>query len=650
MNRTPADSGSAPREQDPVYRCGPLVYTKLGLVALFAWLLWGDFCYTVMEAVAPSVVPLKLKSLGCSNLLMGLILTTIPSLFNMTVCPYVSFKSDRYRSKWGRRIPFIAATMPFLCACLVLMGWSEDLGRWLQGAVPGLRSVAPATLAIGLIGVFSTLFAFFNMYVASVFWYLFNDVVPPQFLARFVGLFRVVGVSAGALYNYFIFQFAESHMREILTGGALLYLVGFTLVCVMVKEGPYPPLEEAKSGVSGRSWIHGIRAFVSESFTNRFYLLVYGTTAAQTASGCILVFDVFFKREMGLTLEQIGTLAAVAGGASLVAAYFSAVFIDRWHPLRVSVYMSVLSVAGAVMNWVWLFVSLPGPVFFWMTMGISVVSGFQLAMLAGAAFPRDMRVFPQSRFGQFCSAQAAFRSLFVLLAGLVTGALMDLFKWLHGGSDFAYRYLFVWLTGMGVVTAAISLLMYRKWYELGGDAHFHPPAPWSQNGVEDLPLVATVGPSARWVGIGLTLWRAIMALSVVALLPLMVALYRRGMERAFFWHGVALLPGSVAIWGLWSYLEKAIRGDMRRSRAGEPLRNGLPHHGCVMVIALQFLLLIPIWLAQMGFTIMRHMEREAIVFTAGNMLTNLCLIGSLWIIVRVERNRLTRMDCMLAGA
>ena len=46
------------------YHCGTLTYTKAGLFAIFAWLLWGDFCLTLMEAVVPSVLPLKLKSLG----------------------------------------------------------------------------------------------------------------------------------------------------------------------------------------------------------------------------------------------------------------------------------------------------------------------------------------------------------------------------------------------------------------------------------------------------------------------------------------------------------------------------------------------------------------------------------------------------------
>ena len=61
-------------------RCGTLTYTKAALVTLFIWLLWGDFCFTLMETVVPSIVPLHLKGLNCPNWLIGVILSTIPNL------------------------------------------------------------------------------------------------------------------------------------------------------------------------------------------------------------------------------------------------------------------------------------------------------------------------------------------------------------------------------------------------------------------------------------------------------------------------------------------------------------------------------------------------------------------------------------------
>ncbi|MEI6422029.1 MAG: MFS transporter [Lentisphaerota bacterium] len=293
-----------------VYHCGTLAYTKMGLLAIFAWLLWGDFCFTLMEAVVPSVLPLKLKDLGCANWLMGMVMTTVPSILNMSICPYVSFKSDRYRSRWGRRIPFIIWTMPFLCATLALIGWSDDISGFLHGNSVFLQQYAPTTITIILIGVFIAMFQFFNMFVGSVFYYLFNDVVPPQFLARFTGAFRIVGTAASAIYNFFIFQYAESNMREIFLGAAVLYFFGFGMMCFMIKEGKYPPLEKEASGEK-RKVIAGLKNFFKESFTHKIYWLIFLFTTFGAVSGAIGTFNVFFYKNMGLTLSQMQLIPTV---------------------------------------------------------------------------------------------------------------------------------------------------------------------------------------------------------------------------------------------------------------------------------------------------------------------------------------------------
>jgi L-asparagine transporter-like permease len=89
------------------YTVGTLTYSKMGLVALFGWLLWGDFCFQMMEAVTPSIIPLKLNHLDAPNWVIGLIITTLPAGMNMAVNPWVSYTSDRHRGPRGRRIPFI---------------------------------------------------------------------------------------------------------------------------------------------------------------------------------------------------------------------------------------------------------------------------------------------------------------------------------------------------------------------------------------------------------------------------------------------------------------------------------------------------------------------------------------------------------------
>ena len=100
-------TGENPAVPPKTYHAGTLTYTKPALAVLFFWLLWGDFCYMLMEAVTPSIMPLRFKDLGASNKEIGLILGTIPGFIYTVLNPIISFKSDRFRSRWGRRIPFI---------------------------------------------------------------------------------------------------------------------------------------------------------------------------------------------------------------------------------------------------------------------------------------------------------------------------------------------------------------------------------------------------------------------------------------------------------------------------------------------------------------------------------------------------------------
>lgn len=624
------------------YRCGTLTYTKAGLFLLFAWLLWGDFCFTLMEAVVPSILPLKLKELGCSNSLMALIMTACPGVLNMTVCPYVSFKSDRYRSRWGRRIPFIIWTMPFLCTTMALMGLSEDLCILLQRNSAFLSNIAPATITIALIALFLIMFEFFNMFVASVFAYLFNDVVPPQFLARFMGAFKIVGTGASALYNGLIFKYAGIHMREIFIGASLLYLFGFGIACLMIKEGRYPPLE--KENIRTARGLLGLKTFFREAFSHKFYSFKFLSTSFAYAGFAIASFNIFFNREMGLSLEQIGYISAISSIAMMAAMYLMAIFVDRWHPLRICVYGAVFGVLGYFMYMVWIFVTLPGSYFFWLNLGNVLIGTFLSALVGVAATPSQMRIFPHSRYGQFCSAQAMLRSTFTVIAGLLAGLFIDAVKYFCNGSDYAYRFIHVWLTLFAAVSAVFMVLVYREWYRLGGDKHFHPPAPWNPQGIEELPVVPIVGPQTRWMNLGLLLFDSIMGLSVLGMPFVMWWLYNRHAMLAFKWYGLAVMPLALMAWLCWLTLKCAIRRDMASARDGLPLRNGLPHHGMMIIVAIKFLLAIGIWICQLVCCIMLNLQSGAVVFGIANVIANFLLIGLLYLMCRIERGYSVTID------
>ncbi|MDD2711147.1 MAG: hypothetical protein PHV34_24480 [Verrucomicrobiae bacterium] len=460
---------------ESVFRCGNLVYTRKGLVFLFAWMLWGDFCFTLMEAVVPSILPLKLKSLESANWLIGAIMSTLPGIFNTTVCPWVSFKSDRYRSKWGRRIPFILYTMPFLTVSLIMIGCSDSLGAWVHGAFFQGSGVRQASVIIILLAVFAGSFDLFNMFVGSVYAYLFNDVVPEQFMGRFMGYFRLVGVASGAGFNFFVFKYAESHMREIYLGAALLYFAGFGLMCLKVKEREYPPfLNEGRAP----GLLDDIRTFARECYSISFYWNIFLDNVCGAVGQCMLSFLVFFYMSVGLNLDLIGKITAISGVLTAVCLAFAGSFVDKWHPVRVSVYLVPLT-SVATLNWcAWLWIegAPPPMLFFWAMVTFCVFNSFSIALIVAASMPRTMALFPHERYGQFCGAQALLRSGGTMFGGVLAGLFIDFARGISPGGHDAYRFIYVWQLVFGAASAFFYCRSYRAWKRLGAERGYVPPS------------------------------------------------------------------------------------------------------------------------------------------------------------------------------
>jgi len=480
MSKSSADSVSLPQLENSVstsktYSVGTLIYNRKGLIVLFAWMLWGDFCFTLMEAVVPSILPLKLGALGASNTIIALIMTTLPGILNTTICPWVSFKSDRYRSKWGRRIPFIIYTIPFLTLCLVLLGFSEQIGIWVHSIAFAKKGLFSASaISIFIIGVFMVGFQFFNMFVGSVYWYLFNDVVPEQFLGQFLGLFRVVGSLAGVLFNMFIFQYAETHMTHIFVGAALLYLFGFSLMCFKVKEGEYPPPPSNVDGKAGL--ISGIKTFCVECFSLRFYWYMFGITACSAIGVSVMGFWIFFVKDIGLSVKDYGQIMAIAGIVGMCLTYPAGIVADKYHPLRVQL------VTKSILLCIW-------PLFLYFLFSTNTKSVYMIyltialvqlpasALYHAAVIPALMRLFPKERYGQFCSADAMVRSVGTICGGLLAGATFDLIKWYLNGSNYTYRLLPAWYFVFDFLAFLCLINVYRGWKKYGGLNNYVPPLP-----------------------------------------------------------------------------------------------------------------------------------------------------------------------------
>lgn len=461
-------------ESKRTFRCGTLEYTKRALVVMMLWLLWGDFCFMCMEMVHPTVLPLMLKGLGASNVIISIYVTTAMNVMNFIMNPIVSFKSDRFRSKWGRRRPFLIFATPFVTLFLVLTGYSREIGSWVHNALFVSSGLSSNTVTIGIIGLLVVGYQFFHMIVGSVYYYLFNDVVPEEYLGRFLAFFRAVGVGAGALYQFFVYKYAEAHSKEIFVIFAIVYFVGFLGMSLRVKEGDYPPAPRNIDKKDG--FIPSFKTFFKESFfTNSFYWKFYAIDALMATSFCAAVFNVFWFRSIGISLDSFGKMMGISQIIGTLLLIPAGMMCDKKHPLRVILLGVSLMAIATPLGFVFLHNSFAPNVVFWLAVAYVGVQIPGQAIYNASALPLFMKLLPHERYGQFSAANAMVRSVVLVVAGAVFGFGLDKLKAIYPAQDYYYRFIPFWVLVFQILAIAALLKLFKAWKKLGGDEHYTPP-------------------------------------------------------------------------------------------------------------------------------------------------------------------------------
>ncbi len=445
------------------FKVGTLTYTKFGLVTLFLWILWGDFCFTLMSFIKPNILPLMMRDIGASNRSIALITISIPSLMTMLFLPFISVKSDRFRSRWGRRIPFLLVGTPFLTLFLILIGFSGPIARWLHGLLGPGQTVSPQMVALCTIGFFVICSQFFELLAVSAYMCLINDVVPEAFLARFLALFSIIGRLSNFVFCMFILGNALTHTRAIFVTVSLLFLVAFMLIAWRVKEGSYPPPPPLEPG-----GVRKVTGYFRECFGRPYYVFFFLGTTFFDVAGTVGVFQVFFIQSIGMTLEQYGQIAAWTGIPVLLLMYPAGALVDRIHPLRAV----LLCLIGYNLS------SLAMLVFARGLVSYAVLSCFGVVLTAVftvAKTPMYMRLLPKDRYGQFASAAALISSAAIIIFSYAGGAFMD---WVRN-----YRYIFVWNVLFQSLGFGFLYLVYRHW-RVHGDTRDDKASPVAETAPE----------------------------------------------------------------------------------------------------------------------------------------------------------------------
>jgi len=443
-----------------LWRAGTLVYTSAGIAVLFFWLLWGDFALSMRDRSVGPTVQLFLKSLRASDFTMTMLLTFLPPAIGLVLSPIVSYKSDRFRSRWGRRIPFLLIPTPIAAVAMLGIAYSVPIGAGLHQLLRG--AIEPRTATLIVFGVLWTIFEVAVIISGSVLAGLINDVVPRGRLGRFYGLFRSVSLIDGMIFNTFLLKFAETHFKLMFAVIAAVFGFGFVAMCLKVKEGAYPPPTVDPSDHRAGGFFAAIGVYFRECFSRPYYLWCFAAFTLGAMSFLpVNIFSLYYAKQIGMDIGFYGKLIGASYMTSLVLAYGLGWMVDRYHSLRVGIVTLSLYAASAI----WGVLNIHDP----KTFGIALVAH---TVLSGAYFTATaslgQALLPRSKFAQFASAGGMLTSLTTMLLGPALGFVLD-------RTDHNYRLTFVLGFIASITAIGVLFIVHHNFMKHGGTRNYLAP-------------------------------------------------------------------------------------------------------------------------------------------------------------------------------
>jgi len=153
----------------------------------------------------------------------------------------------------------------------------------------------------------------------------------------------------------------------------------------------------------------------------------------------------------------------------LLLAYPIGLLIDRWHPLRVAMVTAFLNVPSTIVYYFFYrdYVSA-----FWIDLVMQPIN-----MLAAMAnLPLLVMLYPKTKYGQFCSANAMVKQFVGAFAGVLGAMLMDQLTVNSFDTD-NYRYGYLFRSAANFLSFLCLAGVYLYWKKLGGENYVAPESP-----------------------------------------------------------------------------------------------------------------------------------------------------------------------------
>ncbi len=447
--RTTVLPESVPEER----RVNGICYTAGGLTAVFTALLMAGFGFNLLTTATGTLLPVQFKDMGADNETIALLLASLPSLLFTVVNPIASFRSDRTRTRWGRRMPYLFITVPFITLSVIYLGFGGKAGDFLDPLFGDNSQLAALTAGI-------VIYTAFLAVPNAVFWYVFPDVLPRKYIGRFMSLFNVAASASAILFNRCLLPFSENHLTGLYCVIAFIFCGGMFVMFLTVREGQYPPPPvKESSGI-----IKGVVCFFRECFGIPFYYPFFLAMALSDVSiVCRGLYNLIYAKDiLGISVAEYGSIMAWGSVVGLVLCFPLGYICDKVNPLLIFGFglLTVVIVNGLSYFFVHDYTS-----FFITTIALSVVYTIQLV----STIPVFVEILPKSLYGQFSSASVLFRSGAMFICSYGGGKFID---WTGN-----YQNIYSWDFIFTLLSLILFALLYRNWKKRGGRKGYTAPVP-----------------------------------------------------------------------------------------------------------------------------------------------------------------------------
>ncbi|MFJ9391267.1 MFS transporter [Nocardioides sp. NPDC101246] len=301
----------------PPRQLGPRRITLLVALAVFA----QESMWNFYDSQVPPLLREHLASAALVGFIMGM-----DNLLGIFIQPWMANRSDRTRTRWGRRMPYLAVGMPLAALLFVTLPHTADSLPLLIVVIVAFALVSNSFKPIGEA--------------------LVPDFIAPERRSRANAAVKIASsltVIVAALVSILL---VDDHPALAFAVIALITLVSITVLCLSIRDSSSPGYRAAvaedaaedaaeESTTVGQARIRDtIREIVRDPDRSRLLLIVAILVFGSAWAGSRALVTPYGMETLGLSRGDAGGLTLPSGVAFLLAAYPTALLAERFGRLR----------------------------------------------------------------------------------------------------------------------------------------------------------------------------------------------------------------------------------------------------------------------------------------------------------------------------